>query len=1209
MTSGGCRLTRAAWWLVALLVTVAVPAVAQESRGAVTGVVADASGAVLPGVTVTVTNVETNVSSEATTDGEGRYQVRYLNPGVYSITAKLDGFKTVVRSDLNVRVGETLSVDLAMALGAVEETVEVVAYTPVLNTTTGVTGQVVDSKQIQELPLGDGTAYMLTRLAPGITDSSDLHFARPMDNGNLAGIKSNGVQGNNEFSIDGAPNMNNAGGVGFSPPSDAIAEFKVQTNSFDAQAGHTAGAVVNLALKSGGNSFRGTAGWFNRDDSRTETPLLTERAGGTKPTREYNRYTGMVGGPIIKNKTFFMGSFEHLKDIQPEPASYTVPTMKMRQGDLSEFSVSIYDPATATGSNGARTPFTGNVIPLNRIDPVALAYAKYFPEPNKAGTESNYFTNQLRPYDYNGALGRVDHNINESAKVFGTVYWNKRQEDRYNWAKGAANATGEGAINDFLVTQGFDYRSNLGFNGGYTQTLSPTFLLDVRASWAEFGEWRDPAQEFDPATLGFSSTATQLMSGYNYMPLFTFGSFSTTNSNSTIASLGAQRSDWGDGFDRPIDTWGVNPTLTKIWGEHTLRFGYDLRYQHWQVTNNGYPAGRYQFNGAYTRANNSAAQNDRAQSWAQFLLGLPTATTGAVATPGTSSSQFEIASAGDFTQMSHGLFVQDDWAVNRKLTLNLGFRLEMNPGMSETDNRNLGGFAFGVSNPIEGAAQAAYAANPIPEVPVSQFRVPGGLIFADGATWNTLVKPLPRFGMAYALNDKTVIRGGIGQFSYDYFFDTINQQGFSQGTPILVTQNNGLTFTGATLTNPIPSGQLIQPPGSSLGLGTSLGLALTSASPAAGGPQTSNNLVSPDRDTPYYTRWQVSVQRDLGAGWVTEFMYVGSRGSNLPVFHDINNIPMSYLSTLPYRDTANESYLTGQVANPFAGLVPGSTINGATVQRQQLLRPYPEFLAFGIEENVGSDSYNAGTALLEKRFRGGSSVTFQYTYSQLRDKRKFLNPADNTLEDRVSPDDRPNRLSVGGILQMPFGRGAKWGSDWNAIVDAFLGGWQVSGTYQYQDGFPLVWGSVYWDGSCGDPKDLVSKIGEKIDGKIAGLDVPAWDLSCFYFHDAAVQTNGVDDPAKQRADQRIQLANNVRYFPSTLPELRTDNLHLMDIGLSKNFQLPRKMRIQLRFEAINALNYTVLWNPDLNPRNSTFGYVNQDRNNPRDIQIGLKFTF
>src|SRR6185295_17269225 len=403
-----------------------------------------------------------------------------------------------------------------------------------LNTTTGVTGTTISSKQIEQLPLGDGTAYMLTRLAPGIMDSSDLHFARPADNGNLAGIVANGVQGGNEFTIDGAPNLSNARGVGFSPPSDAISEFKVQTNAFDAQSGHTAGAVVNLALKSGTNAVRGAGSYFNRDGSRTATPLLTERAGGEKPTREYNRYTGTVGGPIIRDKTFFMGSFEHLRDVQPEPATYTVPTDRMRRGDLSEFSNQIFDPLTASGTNGTRTAFPGNVIPANRISAVAAAYAAFYPAPNRSTTESNYFTNQLRPYDYNAWMARVDHNFSSASRIFATTYYNKRREDRYNWAQDASNATDGGVINGFAITKGFDYRSNFGLNGGHTVTVSNALLLDTRVSYTRFGEFRDPAATFDPATLGFSSAAIQLMNGYQYLPLFTFGTFSTTNSNSTI---------------------------------------------------------------------------------------------------------------------------------------------------------------------------------------------------------------------------------------------------------------------------------------------------------------------------------------------------------------------------------------------------------------------------------------------------------------------------------------------------------------------------------------------------------------------------------------------------------------------------------------------------------------------------------------------------
>src|SRR5512146_1583772 len=288
-------------WGVWLAMALAVLALAgsdlraQEFRGAITGIVTDATQGALPGVTVTIVNTATKVSSELVTDSQGRYQVRYLNPGTYTVTATLEGFKTVVRT-VDVRVGDLLNVDVRLEIGAMSERVDVVAETPLLNTTTAVRGQVIESKQIQQLPLADGTAYMLTRLAPGIVDSSDLHFARPGDNGNLAGITANGVQGGNQFSIDGAPNQSNANGVGFSPPSDAIEQFRVQTNAFDAPTGHTAGALVNLAIKSGTNNLHLQGGYFNRDSSRTAMPLLTQRSNGSKPDRTYNRFSGSFGG-------------------------------------------------------------------------------------------------------------------------------------------------------------------------------------------------------------------------------------------------------------------------------------------------------------------------------------------------------------------------------------------------------------------------------------------------------------------------------------------------------------------------------------------------------------------------------------------------------------------------------------------------------------------------------------------------------------------------------------------------------------------------------------------------------------------------------------------------------------------------------------------------------------------------------------------------
>ena len=1191
----GARQRFAALLLSGMVVAGAGVVTAQEFRGVIEGTVSDSTGGVLPGATVTVTNTATAVEQHVVTDESGRYRVLYLNPGSYTVAAELSGFKKFVRLDNQVRVGDVIRVDVVLETGGISETVSVTAQRSLLNTSSPISGTTVDSKQIAELPLGDGTAYMLTRLAPGIMDTSDLHFARPADNGNLGGIVTNGVQGGNEFSIDGSPNMSNAKGVGFSPPSDAIEEFKVQTNAFDAQTGHTAGAVVNLAVKSGTNALKLATAYFNRGDSRSATPLLTIRANGTKPTREYNRYTGTLSGPVVRNRTFFMASFEHLRDVQPEPATYTVPTERMRRGDFSEFTTQIFDPGTVS-SGGVRQPFENNQIPNGRIDRVAAAYAAFYPLPNRSGTVSNYFSNQLRPYDYNAGMGRVDHNFTDGNRLYVTTYWNKRQEDRYNWAQDAANATDGGVINGFEITKGFDYRTNAAVTSGYTSTLSSNLLLDVRGGWSRFGEYRDPSSEFDPSTLGFTPSALRAISDYRYLPFMTIGTFSTTNDNSTIASLGSRRSDWGDGFDRPLNTYSFAPTVTRVWGAHTPRAGYDFRLQQWAITNNGFPGGRFKFDGSYTRANNTAALNDRAQSWAQFLLGLPTATTGAVAAPSTTSSQFEIASPGTFTQTYNHFFVQDDWRVTSRLTANLGLRLEINRGMGESSDRNLSGFDATSSNPIESAAIAAYALSPIAELPVSAFKVRGGLLFADGPVNRTKTKWLPRAALAYLIDDRTVVRGGIGLFSYDYFFENINQTGFSQATPVLTTQDNGITFTGVTLTDPLPSGQLLQPTGRSLGMRTALG-------------QNLGTLYQADRTTPYYTRWEASLQRDLGDGLVASFTYVGSRGTDLPVPRAINNVPLQYFSTSRSRDAAVESFLSGNVPSPFTGLLPGSTINGATVQRQQLLRPFPEFGTITVEEYTGSDRYHAATVQIEKHFRGLNSLSAQYTHSSLHDKLNYLNPQDGVLEDRVSPNDRPDRFSMAATVGLPFGREQKWGRNWNDLIEALAGGWQVSGTYQYQNGAPLVFtNSLYFDASC-DIGGLTSSIGKQTGGSIAGLDAPGWNVSCFYFHDAAVQTNGVDDPAKQRADQRIQVGNNVRYFPSTLPNVRTDDVHLLDLGVSKRFTMPRDMTFQIRIEIINALNYTVLWNPNLDPRQPTFGIVNQDRNNPRDIQVGARFTF
>ena len=297
--------------------------------------------------------------------------------------------------------------------------------------------------------------------------------------------------------------------------------------------------------------------------------------------------------------------------------------------------------------------------------------------------------------------------------------------------------------------------------------------------------------------------------------------------------------------------------------------------------------------------------------------------------------------------------------MSQRLTLNLGARVEINGGMSETADRNLAGFDTTSASPIEAAAKAAYALNPIPQVPVAEFDVKGGLLFADGPINETKTKFLPRGAASYLLTPKTVLRGGVGTFSYDYFFENINQAGFSQATPVNVSNDNGLTFNGATLSNPIPSGVLTQPVGSALGLSSQLA-------------QNLGTLYQPDRVTPYYTRWELGVQQELPDGWVVGFTYLGSRGRNLAVTQAVNNIPVRVPEHRRGRGMPpSKTLLTQTVPNPFAGLIPGTAFNNATIARNQLMRPYPQFGTISIENYEGTDSYEAATVQLDKRFRAG----------------------------------------------------------------------------------------------------------------------------------------------------------------------------------------------------------------------------------------------
>src|SRR5437588_659877 len=510
-----------------LLLLAFVAASAQEFRGSVTGQVTDPNGAAVPGAVVVIKNVDTNVEATATTNEEGAYSFQLLQPGKYTLTVTAQGFAPATREGVVVSVAQKLTLDVQVQVTGVGEMVTTVAsITPALETGSVSTGSTITGRQISELPLTEGTAYQLATLAPGISYTGNPLFTGPTSNGNLAAFRSNGAVGSNQITLDGSPNYAFDGGVGFSPPSDAVEEFKVQTNAFDAQQGYSAGATV-------------------ADPANTVI---------------FNPFTGRTSGSNVVR------------------TSFGCPT---------------------SGAVAANS--TCNIIPANLIDPIAAALIKFYPSPNITGTangtQNNFFSNQIRHENYRAWLTRVDHKISETQSVFGKFYHSFNPEDRNDWA---------GVVNGFPITQGLENRSNGGGNLDYTNTLSASTVLDLRVSLNRFVQQRMPAANFDLSTLPFSSQALSEFRGYQYLPGILIRNLDATRP--IHSNLGATRSDFNAGRLRPSYMGSFQPSVTKLYGNQTLRAGYDLRVLRENFISNGFQAGRYFFDGTFTSpASNSSS--------------------------------------------------------------------------------------------------------------------------------------------------------------------------------------------------------------------------------------------------------------------------------------------------------------------------------------------------------------------------------------------------------------------------------------------------------------------------------------------------------------------------------------------------------------------------------------------------------------------------
>lgn len=1146
------------------------PSAGQDPRGAIQGRVVDSSGGALPGTTVTVTNAATGTANTAVVNEEGRYSIPFLTPGLYDILVELTGFKRAERKAIEVRIADRLELNFNLEVGGLEETITVEGGTPLLDTRSASQGQVIDEKRIQLMPLSDGNPFTLARLAAGTVYTGDLKFSRPFDNGGTSAVTSNGAAGGNEFTLDGSPNMANGRRVAFTPPAGAVQEFKVETATFDAQQGHTAGATVNVTMKAGTNQFHGDGYYHYRDETLAKNDFFLEKAGRPKDTLEYKRFGGTFGGPVDlgfyngRNKTFFFSAFEWLYDQFPEPGQFTVPTEAQRNGDFSALlplGIQIFDPATAQVVNGQvrRTAFPGNIIPANRINNVARELLKYYPLPNQAGNaqgQNNYISNNPRGDDFYSINFRGDHQFNNSNKTFVRYSRNNRTEYRGAW-------TGE--QNGVTPTGNYLFRINDAVTGDHVWTMSPTTVLNVRGSWSKFKEpsLRQNQGIFDPASLGFSSQTTGQFPDVEYFPRFEYA-------GDIFAALGDSYAG-GTNFD--ITTF--QPTVTKFFGNHSVRAGYDFRRYNETSSPSYHAAGRYEFGRDFTNGGTGLPNAPIGQELAALMLGLPSG----------SDSAIDIAPNRLNTSIYHGVFMQDDWKINNKLTVNIGLRYEYEGAPTEANNANVRGFDPAATLAVTAPARAAYARNPIAELPASQFNPVGGVLYASESNpgiWNTDKNNWqPRISAAYQLNDRTVVRGGWAIYTVPLLFDySVFQPGYAQSTPVVASNDSGLTFQ-SNLTTPFPNG-VIQPAANSNGVNTFVGQNL------------SRYTMNVDASNAQAMRWAVSVQREIFNKWVVEAGYTGNKGYDLTVETDVNQIPVQFLSTSPVRDNAVISNLSQPVPNPFAGLLPGTGLNTANIARSQLLRPYPQFTQVQSRNFDGTSSYQSGQFRLERRFSDGYSFLATYTVSQFTQQTSALNAQDGPLgiyEKRRSDVDVPHRVVLNGILELPFGHGRKFGNDWNGLVNAIAGGWNVSAIWQWQTGRPLTIGNVYYNGD-------INQLTTDYSGDV---DQPVFDVSGFYFQDIP--------ESQRRTDPRIQLAQNYRTLPSRPANLRGPQLNLLDMSVVKRFDITQTVRAQLHFEVYNALNQTFYANPELNPTNANFGKVTAQNNVPVNLQIGFRVFF
>jgi len=1119
---------------------VALPVLALAQTAQITGRVTDASAAVIPAAEVTISHTGTGVTRTTSSNEVGYFTMPLLPRGDYRVAVRHPGFRGVERSGILLDEGQILRLDFVLQIGEASESITISGAPSMIETATSQISTVVSNQLVVDLPMRGRNFFSLVGLVPGVRPLGGFNNLPVAAFGSSQASIAGGAPGLNNFMVDGIAAEGVASGAfNVFLSIDSIEEFRIITRNASAEYGRTGGGVINVVSKSGTNDFHGALFEFHRNRVLTTNGFFANRIGrDQRAPLVYNQYGAAVGGPVARDRTFFYFNWEQVKRRVTSQVFRTVPTELQRRGDFSQTRaasgalIRIFDPYTtrpdpARPGNRVRDPFPGNMILANRINGIARAVMQYYPAPNTAGlpfTEANnFFGLSPAPLDKNSLGIKIDHNLTS----------NRRLSGRFTGEAlsiGPSNTFGNIA-DPGNVDQRFPRHS---FALNYTETIRPDLLLEARAGMNRFFNGRVPrAYGFDIAELGLpASLRSQIQ--YPLMPQFT---------PAGVSDIGPIQSNF---IRQANDAWSAAAAMTRVSGGHVIKFGAEQRLYLYNNNQNS-PVMDFSFTSSFTRGPDPNVPSATAGfGFATFLLGTPTSGQARRWSPITSKAT------------NFGVFIQDDWKVSPKLTLNLGLRWE-----------------------FEGAITDRFDAlsnfDPSVETTVSGVQLRGGLAYpgtgglSRGMRDNSFTDFGPRFGFAYQLTPKTVFRGGFGLFHLPGtgFFVQLGKTGFELSTNMITSVDGGFT-PFHTLTDPFPDG-IQEPPGARLGALTGLGTSV------AGNVR---NL-----RTGYSEQWNANIQRDLPGGWLVEIGYIGNHGVSLPANRTLGYLPSSLLSL----GTA----LQEQAPNPFFGIIPVGTLSQPTVTRAATLRYYPQFTSVGGLASWANSIYHALTVRVEKRLSRGLSLLLAYTNSKLIDDNlgngansaggSFSGGGSNSVQNwddlraerAISSNDLPQRLVVSGSWELPL---AKSGP---ALYRSLLGGWQLAPILTMQSGNPISI-TAPAPALAGDRPNLVGdpNLGKPTIDRWFNTDAFAV-IPPFTFGNA----------------------------PRNLPRTRTDGLFDIDLTVMRNIRIREQIRLQIRAEFFNFTNTPTFGTPGTSLTSAEFGIVSGTASGSREVQLGLKLYF